>query len=346
MTLKVTDHIARAVVSFANDRGVAASIDADLGARTTYRVGGPARVIIETSDPAKVGGIGEVLDDDIPIVVVGNGSNILVSDMGFDGVVVAVTPSTGTPHDGISIEFDSERHACVLAAARVRLPVLARQTVAAGFCGLEWAVGVPGSVGGAVRMNAGGHGSDIAHSLTRVELLNIRTNTRRLIDRDDLGLRFRGSALSDDHAAVSAEFQVDDPRGHECEKTLADIVAWRREHQPGGQNAGSVFVNPGEGDRSAGALIESCGLRGKRLGSAEVSSKHANFLQADIGGKSDDVVALMTLVQETVRERTGVSMRSEVRLLGFSGDVEARFIDPQRVEPTVVAAESRLRSLV
>lgn len=339
----VDDVLADAVASFATARGAHGERDADFAGRTTYRVGGRARVLVETSDPVSLCGIGEVVGDDVPLVVIGNGSNVLVADAGFDGVVIVATP--GQSEDVVFDAHDSAQ--CdVTVAGSLRLPVLARQCVAAGWCGLEWAVGVPGSVGGAVKMNAGGHGSDMSSSLVRVDIANLRTGARRVVQRDDIGLRFRGSALNDDHVVLFATLKVHAPAGHDCAGELASIVSWRRENQPGGHNAGSVFVNPGVGERSAGALIDACGLRGRRIGSAEVSSKHANFIQADAGGSADDVVALMVLVQDEVRRVHGVAMRSEIRLLGFPAELQERFHDPLRNDVAVREAEARLRALV
>jgi UDP-N-acetylmuramate dehydrogenase len=205
----------------------------------------------------------------------------------------------------------------VTAGGGVSLPVLARQTVAAGLTGLEWAVGVPGSVGGGVRMNAGGHGSDIASSLAGVRVFDLRSGEDCGVPAHALGLRFRGSDLDDHHLVVSARFELAHGDREESEATLAEIVRWRREHQPGGQNAGSVFVNPIPGELSAGELIDSLDLRGLRIGSAEVSPKHANFIQADEGGRADDVRALMAAVRARVLEERGIALRSEIRQIGF-----------------------------
>jgi UDP-N-acetylmuramate dehydrogenase len=116
---------------------------------------------------------------------------------------------------------------------------------------------------------------------------------------------------------ISARFELTHGDREESEATLAEIVRWRREHQPGGQNAGSVFVNPIPGELSAGELIDSLDLRGLRIGSAEVSPKHANFIQADEGGRADDVRALMAAVRARVLEARGIALRSEIRQIGF-----------------------------
>jgi UDP-N-acetylmuramate dehydrogenase len=130
-------------------------------------------------------------------------------------------------------------------------------------------------------------------------------------------LRFRGSVLADHHVVVSARFEAAEGDRHESEVEIAEIVRWRREHQPGGQNCGSVFVNPVPFQLSAGELIDELGLRGLRVGTASVSDKHANFIQADEGGSAADVHALMEKVRRAVFEQRGISLRSEVRLVGF-----------------------------
>ncbi|MBA3287030.1 MAG: FAD-binding protein, partial [Acidimicrobiia bacterium] len=210
--------------------------------------------------------------------------------------------------------------AAVVAGGGVALPVLARRTAVAGFSGFEWAVGVPGSVGGAVRMNAGGHGSDMATVLVDVELVDLTsgTATPAVVPVAGLGLRFRGSDLHDGHLVLTARLALAEGDRVASEATIAEIVRWRREHQPGGQNAGSVFVNPVPGEVSAGSLIDGLGLRGLRVGTAWVSEKHANFIQASEGGRAADVRAVMEQVRSRVAESTGYLLRSEIRLVGFA----------------------------
>ena len=166
-------------------------------------------------------------------------------------------------------------------------------------------------------MNAGGHGSDMAAALVDVEVVDLTTGRHERRTADALGLRFRGSDLTDREIVVSARLalRVGDPE--ESRRELEEIVKWRREHQPGGQNAGSVFVNPIPGELAAGELIDRAGLRGVRIGSAEVSTKHANFIQADDGGRADDVRALIDHVRHEVHRRFGIELRSEIRLVGF-----------------------------
>ncbi|MHB1923420.1 MAG: UDP-N-acetylmuramate dehydrogenase [Acidimicrobiales bacterium] len=278
-----------------------------LGALTTYRVGGPAALYLEAHSREDLGlAAAAVRAGSVPVLVLGKGSNLLVADAGFPGLVVVL----GEEFSGLEIAGGTVR-----AGAGVALPVLARRSAAAGLTGLEWCVGVPGSVGGGVRMNAGGHGSDMAHCLAGWEMVDLSGGPDGLRSPADLAYGYRSSSVLAHQVVVSAHFELTRGDRARSEATIAEIVRWRREHQPGGQNAGSVFANP-EGD-SAGRLIEAAGLKGHRLGSAAVSDKHANFIQADPGGSADDVWSLMQEVRREVRRLTGVELRTEVRPIGF-----------------------------
>lgn len=287
----------------------------NLGERTTYRVGGPALVFVEARDAQTLCDVGRVSAlTGLPTLVVGRGSNLLVADSGFPGIAVVLADG----FDGISISpLGDHSGADVQAGGAVLMPVLARRTVAEALTGLEWMVGVPGSVGGAVRMNAGGHGSDVAEAIVSADVVDISTGRRSQWQPTELGLGFRRSNIEPHHVVVSATFRLSPGDRALGEQTLHDIVTWRRENQPGGQNAGSVFVNPFEGQVSAGRLIDEAGLKGTRLGTAQVSTKHANFIQADPRGRADDVFALMCLIADRVEEHHGIRLRSEVRLVGF-----------------------------
>jgi UDP-N-acetylmuramate dehydrogenase len=228
----------------------------------------------------------------------------------------------------------------------VALPVAARQSVARGLTGFEWGVGVPGSVGGAVRMNAGGHGSDMASSVTSVRMFHLRKGLEAHVNAVDLGLRFRGSALDDHHVVLSATVDLEWSKSPEAsEAELQEVVRWRRENQPGGQNAGSVFVNPEPGKVSAGAVIDELGMRGLRVGSAQVSEKHANFIQADVGGSAQDVVALMAEVRRRVRDERGYVLRSEIRLVGFEDETDLAIVDLINKDSEVGVSTIRLEQV-
>lgn len=290
--------------------GPRAAAGRPLGALTTYRVGGHAALTVTPADEEELVGLAGPLEGlDVPVLVLGRGSNLLVADRGFDGMVVALGPGFDR------IEVDGPR---VEAGAGVALPVLARRTVAAGLTGLEWAVGVPGSVGGAIRMNAGGHGSDTAATLTACRWVELAGGTVHHEPAAALGLGYRTSRLTPTDVVTSGRYELRPGPVDAGRAALEEIVRWRRANQPGGSNAGSVFANPP--DDSAGRLIEVSGLKGFRLGSAEVSTKHANFFQADPEGSADDVYRLILHVQREVEDATGVRLRPEVRTVGFDDE--------------------------
>jgi UDP-N-acetylmuramate dehydrogenase len=294
--------------------GPRARLDQPLGPLTTYRVGGRAAVLVELESEAEFPALaGAVVEAGLEVVVVGKGSNLLVSDAGFPGVVVTLGESFSW------VDTDPAGPAATAGAATT-LPVLARRTAAAGLAGLEWAVGVPGSVGGGIRMNAGGHGSDIEHSLLSARIADLLSGGVREVKRAELGYGYRRSDVGPHHLVLSGRFELRRGERQASDRVISEIVRWRRDNQPGGQNAGSVFTNP-PGD-SAGRLIDSCGLKGFRIGSAQVSDKHANFIQADPGGSADDVRRVMESVRETVSRETGVMLQTEVRLVGFGGWLE------------------------
>jgi len=290
-----------------------------VGPLTTYRVGGAAALLAEATSAGDVDLVRRAVEaSGVPVLVVGRGSNLLVADRGFPGLAVVLAGGFGD----ISVEGTEVR-----AGAAVSLPVLARRTAAAGLTGLEWAVGVPGSVGGAVRMNAGGHGSDVSRTLVSATIVPLgivpsdagRRAEARLdgeVAAAHLGLAYRQSAVTAAHLVTGARFALATGDRDASEREIAEIVRWRRQHQPGGSNAGSVFTNP-PGD-AAGRIIEEAGLKGFRWGSAHVSEKHANFVQVDEGGSADDVAAVIAEVARLVAERTGVTLHPELHLVGFT----------------------------
>jgi len=277
---------------------------------STYRVGGPAALLIKIEDTTVFSTLVKALKKfHLPILLIGNGSNLLISDDGFEGAVLKLGESFET------IEIEGE---VVKAGAAVKLPVLARETVKFGLSGFEWAVGVPGTVGGAVRMNAGGHGSDIASSLLEVTTINLLTGVSSNVPAKALDFSYRYSCIKNTDFVLDAKFELIQGDKDESKRFLNEIVRWRRDNQPGGQNSGSVFTNP-EGD-SAGRLIEAAGLKGTRIGSAHISEKHANFIQVDDDGSAEDVRKLMSLVVEKVEAFHSITLIPETVLVGFDSD--------------------------
>jgi len=314
--------------------GRRATRHAPLGPLTTYGVGGPAAVLVEIEGPDDLGAVRAVLTGSgVPVCVVGRGSNLLVADAGFDGVAVhlgrgfnwtRLPEPVELPAPGqLSGERSGGSPAYVVrTGASTPLPVLARLAAEGGWAGLTWAVGVPGSVGGAVRMNAGGHGADMAGCLLRYTWVDLLGDAGGTDDVARLHYGYRSSSVGAAELVLEAELAVTPGDVAVEQAALSSIVRWRRRHQPGGSNAGSVFTNP-PGD-PAGKLIEAAGLKGFRLGTAHVSEKHANFIQAEKGGRADHVRALMEHVRRQVWAQCGVMLSAEVRLLGFEeGETEA-----------------------
>ena len=283
---------------------------------TTYRCGGPLAVLARVHSERELHAVAAVLADapGVEVLVIGRGSNLLVADAGFDGIAVVL----GGDFERLDIDAATAR---VDAGGAVALPVLARRSAAAGVAGLEFFVGIPGSVGGAVRMNAGGHGAETKDVIVSARVADLADGIVHDLSPAEIGLGYRHSALDPRAIVVGASFagRRDDPAA--CAARIDEIVRWRREHQPGGQNAGSVFVNP-PGD-AAGRLVEACGCKGLRVGNVTVSEKHANFIVAETGARADDVHALIREVQRRVREQTGVELRTEVRLIGFHASPSA-----------------------
>ena len=283
--------------------------DHPIGPMTTYRAGGRAARFVRPVDRSELEAVAAgVASAGIPVLVVGRGSNLLVADGGFGGLAVQL---------GQAFEKVRAEGTTVVAGAGVSLPVLARRTVTESLTGFEWAVGVPGSLGGAVRMNAGGHGSDMATTLVSADTVDLATGEGRRRTLADLSLGYRSSSIEQSEVVVEATIALAVSDMASGEERLAEIVRWRRENQPGGQNAGSVFTNP-VGD-SAGRLIDEAGLKGWRFGSASVSERHANFIQVDEGGSADDVVALMDMVARRVIEVHGIRLEPETVIVGFTG---------------------------
>jgi UDP-N-acetylmuramate dehydrogenase len=289
--------------------------NAPIAALTTYRLGGPAAVLVRIDSQAAATALAAVVREHRPaVLVVGRGSNLLVADRGFDGVAVVLDGDLAAI-DVAPVEGDAGA-ALVHAGGGVVLPSLARATAAQGWGGHEFFVGIPGSVGGAVCMNAGGHGRETVDVLVDADILALLDGgppQRRTAADLDLGYRRSNVAAHD--LVLGARFRVAAARAAECRAAIAAIVGWRREHQPGGSNAGSVFRNP-PGD-SAGRLIDSLALKGLRVGGAAVSAKHANFFQAGPGATADDVYALVREVRRRVRDATGVDLVPELRTVGF-----------------------------
>ena len=339
--------------------GKRARSDVSLAQYTTYRVGGNAALHVHVESIDDLEAISAVLAQvDLPLLVIGRGSNMLIADTGFQGLAITFgsfleyidlpdrTIGAGDRDSAGSEDGGLEVEPIALFGGSVLLPVAARQSVHRGLTGFEWGVGVPGTIGGAVRMNAGGHGSDMASSLVSARIFHLLRGVEAHVDAVDLGLRFRGSAIADHHVVLSATLNLGWATDTEAaENQLSEIVKWRRENQPGGQNAGSVFVNPVPGEVSAGALIDQIGMRGFRIGTAHVSEKHANFIQAEEDGLASDVVQVMAEIRRRVKESTGYDLRSEIRLAGFDASIDPSLVEVLTSESDTSVATVRLEHI-
>lgn len=277
-----------------------------IGTLTTYKVGGPARYFLEAESEEELRSAAAARGDE-PLLVLGRGSNLIVSDEGFPGLVVHLGPGfqyTEFGEDGT-----------VIAGAATPMPGLARNCARAGRGGLEFLIGIPGSVGGGVRMNAGCHGSEIKDRLVSARVIDMRNGETTDRKPVDLGMAYRHTNLAADEVVTSAAYTTVARETVACEEIMRTVIKWRRDHQPGGTfNAGSIFKNP-PGD-SAGRIIDSLGLKGTSVGSAHVSAKHANFFIADEGVKAQDVYDLVWAIRRRVGEEIGIWLQPEVEFAG------------------------------
>lgn len=281
---------------------------ASLAAFTTFRVGGPADVLVEAASEDDLRALAEVRAASAPTVevaIVGRGSNLLVSDDGFRGIAVRL---------GRPFREHSHREDTLSFAGAVYLPAGARLSARVGLAGFEFAAEIPATFGGAVRMNAGAHHRSIADVLVEATTVDLGTGARRDRKVGEMGYSYRTSTLGPEEIVTAGTIRLIPADGTEVAAKIAGYLRWRREHQPGGRSAGSVFKNPPED--SAGRLIESAGAKGTRIGGAQISPMHANFIVADPGASAGDVYSLIEHARILVRERTGVDLEPEVRFLG------------------------------
>lgn len=279
-----------------------------LGPLTTYKAGGPAKLFAEVRTSEELDMLVDSgLTRDEQVLVIGRGSNLVVADSGFDGLVVKLAGDFATASvDGFEVE----------AGGAMPLPRLARLAVDAGVVGLEFFVGVPGSVGGAVRQNAGCFGLEARDCLVSAELIDLGTGARSTRGPDDLDLSYRHSNVAPKEVVVSATFRGSHGDMAAGKEKMREITRWRKEHQPGGTlNAGSVFKNPP--DIAAGQLIDDLGLKGMSVGDVAVSEKHANFFVAGPDATAGDICRLVRLVKDAVFERTGTILEPEIQFVGF-----------------------------
>jgi UDP-N-acetylmuramate dehydrogenase len=284
---------------------------------TTFRLGGPARLFLRAASTEDLVALGEVLAaTGLPLLILGRGSNLLIADAGWPGVVLHLgQPMRSIVVDGQEIE----------AGAAAPMPSLAARSAAASLGGLSFAVAIPGSVGGGVRMNAGAHGTEVGDRLLWAEVVDLAAGAAAEPVRrkpDELGLSYRRSALPRTAVVTAARFACEPAPEEQVRAEIDEARRWRRDNQPVNQpNCGSVFANPLP--LAAGQVVERLGMKGERRGGARISEVHANFIVATEGARSADVLALIRHAMRRARDELGVELRTEVQLVGDFGEPEA-----------------------
>ncbi len=288
-------------------RGVVVE-DVPLGPLTTYKSGGPARYMLQADDIADLEALAESgVVGELPVLVVGRGSNLVVADTGFAGLVIRLGPGFGrVAVDGVS----------VVGGGSAPLAQIARASVSAGISGLEFFIGVPGSVGGAVRQNAGCFGTETRDRLVTATILDMTDGAVGSFGPDELDMSYRHSNLTPTRIVLEARFEGSPGDEETGRSELRRITRWRRDHQPGRTfNAGSFFKKPP--GSTAGEIIDGLGLKGLRVGDVSVSTKHANFFVAGPEATSEDIRSLVELVKDRVATATGTILETEIQFVGF-----------------------------
>jgi UDP-N-acetylmuramate dehydrogenase len=284
--------------------------DYPLARLTTVRTGGPAELFAR---PGTVTELEQVLawaaEAGVEVGVVGSGSNLLIADAGVRGLVLKLDQQLS------QITVDGARIEC---GGGARLPAVSAQAARAGLSGIEFGVNIPGTVGGAVRMNANAYGGELARALEWVDVTSASGTVRRA--PKDLGFAYRRSSLTSGEVVARAAFALTPLAPDEVKRTLGEMRSKRRAAQPSGiKTFGSTFKNPSDpraDGRSAGQLLDAVGARGLRVGGAAFSAKHANFVENLGDASTGDVVALMAEGRRLVKERFGLELEPEVQTLG------------------------------
>lgn len=293
-----------------------------LAGHTTLRVGGPAMALVRAETGEDLAAIARICAEaDRPWLILGRGSNLLVADDGWPGVVVALGPGfRGVARDGDGL----------IVGGAEPMPKLAVRAEQEGLAGVAFGVAIPGQLGGAVRMNAGAHGGQLSDVLDWVEVARLaHGGACERLAAASLELGYRYSALPADAVAIRARLALAPAGAATLAADMNEMRRWRRAHQPLSEpSCGSVFANP-PGD-SAGRLIDSAGLKGYRVGGARISERHANFIVVESGTSATDVYRVLRAAQGRVAEVHGVTLRPEVVVVGFTEPGEAA-AQPERV---------------
>ncbi|MGH7519812.1 MAG: UDP-N-acetylmuramate dehydrogenase [Gemmatimonadales bacterium] len=273
---------------------------------TTWRIGGPARYLALPADSEDVVRSLELAQDrGLPWVVLGLGSNVLVKDGGFPGVVIRM---------GKGLDRFEMKGATAIVGAGMPTPILARRTAEAGFVGVERFVGIPGTVGGGIYMNAGCHGAEFSEIITEVTVMDAKGKVKQL-SRKQISFKYRSSNL--EGIVLEAKLVLGEESPAKLKELQAKLFRWRKAGTPFDQPCcGSTFTNPQGGNKTAGMLIDECGLKGYTVGGAQVSTLHANYIINKGTATASDVLKVIEHIRKTVTKKTGVTLELECKVIG------------------------------
>jgi len=275
---------------------------------TSFRIGGKAKYFFKArTEKEIIRAIRAAKKLKLPFFVFGGGSNILVSDKGFDGLVIKIQ----------NTKYNI-RNTKITAGAGTPLSVLVNKAFKKNLSGLEWAAGIPGTLGGAIQGNAGAFGESIADIIKKVKVLDVKSMRIKNYDPKDCKFSYRQSIFKKKRnlVIISAELKLKKDNREKIEKRIEEFLNYKKTTQPlNFLSAGSVFVNPK--DFYAAELIEKAGLKGKKAGGAEISEKHANFIVNSGGGRAKDVIKLVKLIKKEVKNKFKIALEEEIQYLGF-----------------------------
>jgi len=273
---------------------------------TTFKIGGPARYFFITKDTKDlIEAVKFAQDKELPFFILGGGSNLLVNDQGFDGLVIKIE------NQGLKLDGN-----IIVAEAGASLAKLVKLSTDSSLTGLEWAIGIPGVIAGAVRGNAGAFGKSISESVEKVEVLN-KELEKVIFTKLDCCFDYRESVFKKSRDIIlSVELKLERGDKRKSQETIKEHLKQRLDKNPTGYpSAGCIFKNPKP--LATGQLIDQCGLKGKKIGQAMISLKHANFIVNLGGAKAEDVIELIKIVKRLVKEKFNVDLQEEIQYLGF-----------------------------
>ncbi len=299
---------------------------------STYKIGGAAEYFIAVENKVDLPEVVQWATEQVlPITILGGGSNILINDTGVQGLVIKIANDT--------IDIKDEKMIC---GAGSEVKQVAETAFEYELSGIEWSIGIPGGMGGAIRGNAGAHGGSFDKVVTSVEIFDMKSGTFKEVSNSDCGFQYRHSLFKDDTSLIVWEINMQLQKGNkvEMEKAMEEYREYRRQSQPKEPSAGCVFknllvtdvqkINPDVvamaeadgkvrgGKIGAGYLIQKLGLRGYQVGGAMISDKHANFVPNTGTAKASDVIEIMSYVRQKVKEAYGIEIEDEVQLIGFN----------------------------